>query len=114
MLASEADRRGPTIISGIEELATSGEKNSDRVEQLRIEAHGLKGAAMVVGQDRLAELARAIEQFLAEAVDSGSIKPASAATIVAAASAFNEGAHAAAEGVGEPSSVGESLEVLSD
>jgi chemotaxis protein histidine kinase CheA len=114
MLASEADRRGPTIISGIEELATSGEKDSDRVEQLRIEAHGLKGAAMVVGQDRLADLARLIEQFLAGAVDSGRIKPGSAATIVAAASAFNEGAHAAAEGVGEPSSVGDSLEALSD
>jgi chemotaxis protein histidine kinase CheA len=114
MLAAEADRRGPTIISGIEELATSGEKDPERFEQLRVEAHGLKGAALVVGQERLADLARAIEQFLADAVDSGSIKPGSAATIVAAASAFNEGAHAAAEGVGEPSSVEDSLEALSE
>jgi chemotaxis protein histidine kinase CheA len=113
MLAAEADRRGPTIISGIEELATSGKKDSDRVEKMRVEAHGLKGAALVVGQERLADLARLMEQFLAEAVKSGRIKPGSAATVIAAASAFNEGAHAAAEGVGEPSSVGESLDALS-
>jgi chemotaxis protein histidine kinase CheA len=50
MLAAEAERRSPTIITGIEELATSGEKNSARIEELRVEAHGLKGAALVVGQ----------------------------------------------------------------
>jgi chemotaxis protein histidine kinase CheA len=112
MLAAEADRRGPTIIGGVEELAASGKKDPDQIEKLRVEAHGLKGAALVVGQERLADLARGMEEFLAEARDSGSIKPASAATLIAGASAFNEGAHAAAEGVGEPSSVGESLEAL--
>ncbi len=112
MLASEADRRCPTIISGVEELATSGKKDPDRIEQLRVEAHGLKGAALVVGQDRLADLGRGMEQFLAGCVKSGRIKPAAAAAVMAAASAFNEGAHAAAEGVGEPSSVGDSLEAL--
>src|SRR4051812_42144860 len=112
MLAAEAERRSPTIISGIEQLAVSDDSDPDRIEALRVEAHGLKGAALVVGQDRLADLARAIEQFLAEAVKSGQIKPGSAATIVSAASAFREGAHAAAEGVGEPSSVGNSLNAL--
>jgi chemotaxis protein histidine kinase CheA len=112
MLAAEADRRTPEIISGIEALAGSGEKDSARIEELRVEAHGLKGAALVVGQERLAELAKKIEQFLADAVDSGRIKPGSAATVVAAASAFAEGAEAAAEGVGEPSSVAESLDAL--
>jgi len=112
MLAAEADRRSPTIISGIETLATSGEKNPDEIEKLRVEAHGLKGAALVVGQDRLAELAKKIEMFLAACVKTGRIKPGSAATVVAAASAFNEGAQAAAEGVGEPSSVGDSLQAL--
>jgi chemotaxis protein histidine kinase CheA len=113
MLAAEADRRGPAIINGVEELATSGKKDPEQVERLRVEAHGLKGAALVVGQERLADLARAMEQFLADAKKSGRIKPGSAATIIAAASAFNEGAHAAAEGVGEPSSVGDSLSALS-
>jgi chemotaxis protein histidine kinase CheA len=112
MLAAEADRRSPTIIGGIEELAASGKKDSARIEELRAEAHGLKGAALVVGQDRLADLARLIEAYLAGCVESGRIKPGAAAPIVAAASAFTEGAQAAAEGVGEPSSVRESLEAL--
>ena len=37
MLAAEAERRSPTIITGIEELATSGEKNSARIELLDTE-----------------------------------------------------------------------------
>jgi chemotaxis protein histidine kinase CheA len=114
MLATEAERRTPTIIDGLEELAASGRKDSARIEQLRVEAHGLKGAALVVGQNRLADLARELEQFLAGCAETGLIQPGSAATLVAAASAFSEGAQAAAEGVGEPSSVGDSLEALKD
>lgn len=113
MLAAEAERRGPTIIGGIEELAASGDKDPNRIEELRVEAHGLKGAALVVGQERLADLARLIEQFLVGCIDSGRIGPGSAAAVVTATSAFTEGAQAAAEGVGEPSSVSDSLEALS-
>jgi chemotaxis protein histidine kinase CheA len=113
MLASEAERRGPKIITGIEELAASGDKDSVRIEQLRLEAHGLKGAALVVGQNRLADLARLIEQFLAGCVESGEVNPAGAAAVVTATSAFTEGAQAAAEGVREPSSVSDSLATLS-
>src|ERR671931_2518965 len=91
MLATEAGRRGPTIITGIEDLAGSGDKDPARIEALRVEAHGLKGAALVVGQERLADLAREIEQFLAACVDTGQIKPGAAAAVIAAASAFNEG-----------------------
>jgi chemotaxis protein histidine kinase CheA len=112
MLAAEAGRRTPPLIEGLESLAASDEKDSARVEELRVEAHGLKGAALVVGQDRLAELAKEIEQFLAGCVDTGRIKPGAAAALIAGASAFNEGAQAAAEGVAEPSSVGESLAAL--
>ena len=112
MLAAEADRRCPAIITGVEALASSGDKDPDRIEQLRVEAHGLKGAALVVDQERLANLARRIEDFLVNSIDAGRIKPASAATVVAAASAFNEGAQAAAEGVGEPKSVRDSLSAL--
>lgn len=114
MLATEAERRTPTIITGLEELAASGEKDSARIEELRVEAHGLKGAALVVGQNRLADLARELEEFLAGCAETGVIQPASAGTLVAAASAFSEGAQAAAEGVAEPSSVGESLAALKD
>lgn len=109
MLASEAERRTPTIITGLEELAASGKKDSARIEELRIEAHGLKGAALVVGQDRLAELARELEEFLAGCREDGRLEPGAAAKLIAAASAFNEGAEAAAEGVAEPSSIGDSL-----
>jgi HPt (histidine-containing phosphotransfer) domain-containing protein len=114
MLAAEAGRRTPPLIEGLEALAASGEKDSARVEELRIEAHGLKGAALVVGQDRLANLAKEIEQFLAGCVDTGRIKPGAAAALIAGASAFNEGAQAAAEGVSEPSSVGESRAARAD
>jgi len=114
MLAAEAGRRTPTIIDGLESLAASGKKDSDRIEELRVEAHGLKGAALVVGQNRLADLAKQMELFLAGCVETGRIKPGAAAALIAGASAFNEGAQAAAEGVAEPSSVGESLAALSD
>ncbi len=112
MLATEADRRGPGLIAGLEELAGSGEKDSDRIEQLRVEAHGLKGAALVVGQERLAELAHLIEQHLADRVKQGTIEPGAAGMLVKATSAFSEGAQAAADGVTEPTAVGESLETL--
>lgn len=113
MLAGEAERRTPAIIAGVEDLAASGDKDPDRIEALRVEAHGLKGAALVVEQSRLADLAKSMETFLAGAVESGRIAPTDAAKLVAAASAFSEGAQAAAEGVAQPSSVGESLEALS-
>jgi chemotaxis protein histidine kinase CheA len=113
MLATEAERRGPNIITGIEELAGSGDKDPDRIEALRVEAHGLKGAALVVGQERLADLARLIEDYLAACIDSGRINTGNAATVITATSAFTEGAQAAAEGVREPSSVRESLAALS-
>jgi chemotaxis protein histidine kinase CheA len=114
MLAAEAGRRTPTLIEGVEALVASEKKDSARVEELRVEAHGLKGAALVVGQERLADLAKEMEQFLAGCVDTGRITPGAAAALIAGASAFNEGAEAAADGVGEPSSVGESLAALSD
>jgi chemotaxis protein histidine kinase CheA len=114
MLAAEADRRSPAIIAGIEALASSGKKDPDGIEKLRVEAHGLKGAAQVVGEERLADLARRIEKFLADSVRPGRIKPGAAATAIAATSAFNEGAQAAAEGVGEPRAVGDALAALDD
>jgi len=113
MLAAEAERRSPMIIGGIEGLAGSGESDPAKIEELRVEAHGLKGAALVVGQERLADLAKLIEQFLKDCVETGSINPAGAATVITATSAFTEGAQAAAEGVGEPSSVADSLDALS-
>ena len=107
MLVAETDRRRETILRGVEELAASGESDPNRVE-----AHGIKGAAMVVGQDRLAELALRIEEALAAQTKSGEITTSLAASIVAGVSALHEGAEAAAEGIAEPSSVSRSLEAL--
>ena len=112
MLASETDRRAGTIIEGVEKLAGSGESDSARVEELRVEAHGLKGAAMMVGQSRLGEMAEQLERFFAERIDSGRIDPKEAATAVAAASSLDEAAKAVAEGGPEPPSVADSLRRL--
>jgi chemotaxis protein histidine kinase CheA len=112
MLASETDRRAGTIIEGLEKLAGSGESDSARVEELRVEAHGLKGAAMVVGQSRLGELAEQLERFFAERMDSGRIDPKEAAIAIAAVSSLDEAAKAVAEGGPEPPSVAESLRRL--
>src|SRR4029453_11503996 len=71
MLAAEADRRCPAIIAGIEALAASGEKDPDRIEQLRVEAHGLKGAALVVGQERLRGLPPPTEGLLPNPLPAG-------------------------------------------
>jgi chemotaxis protein histidine kinase CheA len=114
MLASETDRRAGTIIEGVEKLAISDESDSAAIEALRVEAHGLKGAAMVVGQARLGKLAECLEHFFAARADSGRIETKSAAVVIAAVSSLDEGAKAAAEGSPEPPSVAESLQRLSD
>ena len=112
MLAEEADRRCESIIGGAEEMAKSGDANPQRIEALGAEAHGLTGAASVVGQERLAELAKQLELALIERAERGTIDVEFAATVITAASALREGAQAAAEGVGEPGSVADSLAKL--
>ena len=78
-----------------------------------MEAHGLKGAAMVVGQSRLGELAEQMEIAIVQCTAAGTIEPGLAAEITAAAEAFQEGVKAAAKGKSEPKSVGQSLAALS-
>jgi HPt (histidine-containing phosphotransfer) domain-containing protein len=112
MLATETDRRSKALIEGVERLASSGTPNPDGVEELRVDAHGIKGAAMVVGQQRLAELARLIEDALASRSQSGEIDSALASTIVTAVRALHEGTQAAANGADEPPSVEESIKAL--
>ena len=112
MLASETSRRSEALIAGVQELSASGQPDPERVEQLRIDAHGIKGAAMVVGQERLAELARLIEDALAARADSGQLEEAVATNIVGAANALHEGTVAAAKGADEPPVVEDSLKAL--
>lgn len=112
MLAAETDRRGEAITSGLKALNNSGGGDPARVEALRVEAHGLKGAALVVGQERLAQLARLMEDAFADRIDSGEIEPEVVAAILTATGALHEGAQAAAAGAGEPPVVGEALSAL--
>ena len=112
MLASETDRRCETIIKGVEGLAESDSSDADQFESLRVEAHGLKGAALVVGQPRLAELAQRIEAVFAERSGAGTISADLAADVITAARALHEGALAAAQDTDEPPSVAQSLELL--
>jgi HPt (histidine-containing phosphotransfer) domain-containing protein len=112
MLAAETDRRCATIAAGVQALAASDRSNPKKVEALRVEAHGLKGAALVVGQERLAKLAKEIESTFAEHIGEGTLDVALSAKLVTATSALHEGAQAAAENVGEPPSVADAIALL--
>ena len=112
MLASETDRRCGTIVEGVEELTKSTRVDPKRIEALRVEAHGLKGAALVVGQERLADLAREIELSFAECQAKGEISVPLSAKLIAATSALHEGAQAVAEGIEEPPVVADALASL--
>jgi chemotaxis protein histidine kinase CheA len=114
MLSAETDRRSAAITKGLEELSKSGDQDSDAVESLRVEAHGLKGAALVVGQQRLAELAMRMEELLTMRIGPGTIDGDLAAKLVPAAAALQEGARAAASGDEEPASVAAALDSLTD
>jgi chemotaxis protein histidine kinase CheA len=114
MLATETGRRTATIIEGVEQLAESGAPDPERVEALRAEAHGLIGAAAIVDQPRLAQLAERIERILLARHDSGTIDAELAARLVPAATALHEGAQAVAEGAAEPPTVAAALAALAD
>ena len=112
MLAAETNRRCATIVEGVEQLARSDTADPKRIETLRVEAHGLKGAALVVGQDRIADLAREIELTFAKCQPKGKISVPLSAKLIAATSALHEGAQAVAEELDEPPAVADALAAL--
>ncbi len=114
MLATETDRRAPTMIEGIAALANADEADPEAVEAIRIEAHGLKGAAMVVGQPRLAELGEKLEIALVRRQGPGAIDGPLAAVLTAGVEALRQGTRAIAAGGDEPPSVAEALGALAD
>lgn len=105
MLATESDRRLPAIRDALDRLAAAAEPDRDAVEALRVDVHGLKGAALVIGQQHLGDLARRAEDAVAARLGAGTIDGDLAARLRDAMDAFGEGAHAAAEGRDEPPSV---------
>jgi chemotaxis protein histidine kinase CheA len=104
MLAAEAERRLGPITDDLDRIAAAG-SDSAAVEDLRVEVHGLKGAAMVIGEHRLASLAQRTEAAIAARAGAGTIDDALASRIRDACEAFLEGARAAAAGDPEPVSV---------
>lgn len=112
MLAKESDRRVPAVKKGLSKLAKASEPNSAKVEEMRVEVHGLKGAAMVIGQNQLGRLAERAEQLLTARAKEGTIDADLAARLSAAMDAFQEGSKAAADGDPEPPSVSDALVAL--
>jgi len=114
MLATETDRRASDIIEAITRLVDSGDPDSAGVEAIRVEIHGLKGAASVVGATRLAELAREIESALVQRTAPGTIPPDLASRVIDAAAALRDGARAASRGEPEPASIAAAIDALAN
>ena len=112
MLAKEADRRVPDVTKGLKELEDSSRPDPDAIEALRVEVHGLKGAAMVIGEEHLGLLAERAEKLLAARTQPGTIDAGLNSRLTAAVEAFHEGARAAAAGEPEPASVEQALGAL--
>lgn len=112
MLAAEADRRVPAILDGIAAAVGSDGPATETLEAIRIDAHGLKGAALVVGQQRLGDLAALMERRLADRIEAGPIKEEEAELIAGAAAALRDAAHAAANGEPEPPQLEASIAAL--
>jgi chemotaxis protein histidine kinase CheA len=113
MLATEAQRRVPPAKKSLKKLAKAGTPDPEGIEELRVEVHGLKGAALVIGQDHLGRLAERAEQLLVAAAKDGTVEPELATKLSDAMDAFQAGAEAAAKGEPEPVSVPDSLVALS-
>lgn len=113
-LVDEGRRREGRLADGAQRASDSepGPGTRATLEELRAEAHALKGAAAVVGQTRLFELSRALEGLLLDAIAAGSLSQRRAEAIARAAHAYVEGAEATAEGASEPESVRSSIEDL--
>ena len=112
MLAKEAERRVPPLRKKLATLGQSRVPDPDAVEEARVEVHGLKGAALVIGQQQLGRLAERTEQLLASRTAEGTIDPDLADRLGEGMDAFQAGARAAADGEPEPPAVAEALEAL--
>ena len=112
MLATETERRAPGMLEGIDALAKADGPDPEAVEAVRVEAHGLKGAALVVGQPRLAELGERLEIALVQRQGPGTIDADLGATLTKGIEALREGARAVAADEPEPPAVGEAIDAL--
>jgi chemotaxis protein histidine kinase CheA len=102
----EARERCGMIATAMRAIAEGGDSDPSKIEELRLEAHTLKGTAGTLGLERLFELAGLIEATLEEAGKKSKLAPEIATEVANAADAFAEGADAAASESPEPPSVG--------
>ena len=112
MLAAEADRRVPPMQKSLKKLAKGTKPAPGAIEELRVEVHGLKGAALVIGQQRLGRLAEGAEQVLSASEREGTLDAGLAGKLLDSMDAFQAGARAAAKGDPEPPSVADALVAL--
>ena len=112
MLAAEADRRVPPLQKSLKKLAKGSNPDSEAIEELRVEVHGLKGAALVIGEQRLGRLAERAEQLLSASEKEGTLDAELAGKLSDSMDAFQAGARAAAKGDPEPPSVADALVAL--
>jgi chemotaxis protein histidine kinase CheA len=111
LFADETARRAEVVIEGCELVADDAVHTPELLDSMRAEAHAIKGAAAVIGQSRLAELAGRIEVLLAERRGSGLLEPRLAVRIAAATRTLEEASVALAEQRKEPD-VGAAIESL--
>ena len=75
-----------------------GQGPATDLEDLRREAHTLKGTAAVLGLSDVSERAARLEQVLLDASAAGALDPTATAEIQEATAAIEDGARAAAQG----------------
>jgi chemotaxis protein histidine kinase CheA len=114
LFADETARRIAVVVEGCEAVAEDGVHAPELIDSMRREAHAIKGAAAVIGQSRLAELAGRIEDLLAARHDSGLLEPELAARIATAARTLDDAAAALQRAEGYEPQVSRALESLGD
>ena len=111
-LVDEGRRREGRLTEAAKRATGGHDAAPAALEELRAEAHALKGAAAVVGQPRLFELGKALEDLAMDAIAGGSLSLRRAEAVERAAHAYVEGAEAAAGGQKEPPSIATSMDDL--
>jgi HPt (histidine-containing phosphotransfer) domain-containing protein len=111
-LVDEGRRREERLAEAARRATGGADAAGEALEEIRAEAHALKGAAAVVGAPRLFELGKALENLAMDAIAGGSLSMRRAEAIERAAHAFVEGAEASATGEPEPASVAASMDDL--
>jgi HPt (histidine-containing phosphotransfer) domain-containing protein len=114
LFADETARRAPVVIEGCEAVAEDGVHTPELLELMRAEAHGIKGAAAVIEQQQLAELAGRIEALLADRCSSGLLEPELASRIAAATRTLEQEAGALARPEAHEPDVSGALHSLGD